>query len=342
MTRVSMRRWLAIALLWVACPLMAGDFEDGDIQHVAYPSWFKDNFLDLREDVAEARAQGKLGLMVLFTTEGCSSCAAFIQRSLGDPELSSRVRSHFDAIGLEIFSDAEMVDPQGDPMRVKAFAKRAGAGFAPTLLFYGEDGALLFRGVGYYPPERFRLVLDYLTEDHAPRMTFAAYVAGQTPALTSEVPGEGLRGDPLFAEPPYALDRRHVTAQRPLAVIFETEGCADCKELHDGVLARSEVRDLLKQFDVVQLDARDSEIPVLTPTGQRKTPSAWYAAAGLSYLPAMLLFDENGREVLRTDAPVFRARMVNALSYVLERAYEKGWTYQRFARSKAMERSRTP
>jgi hypothetical protein len=29
---------------------------------------------------------------------------------------------------------------------------------------------------------------------------------------------------------------------------------------------------------------------------------------------------------------------MNSLNYVLEGAYEKGWTYQRFARSKAMEK----
>ena len=30
--------------------------------------------------------------------------------------------------------------------------------------------------------------------------------------------------------------------------------------------------------------------------------------------------------------------MMNALLYTLERAYENDWTYQRFARSKALER----
>jgi hypothetical protein len=30
--------------------------------------------------------------------------------------------------------------------------------------------------------------------------------------------------------------------------------------------------------------------------------------------------------------------MMNAMSLVLERAYEKGWTYQKMARTKASER----
>ena len=32
--------------------------------------------------------------------------------------------------------------------------------------------------------------------------------------------------------------------------------------------------------------------------------------------------------------------MLNATNLVLERAYEKGWHYQRFARTKAIERNR--
>ena len=31
--------------------------------------------------------------------------------------------------------------------------------------------------------------------------------------------------------------------------------------------------------------------------------------------------------------------MMNSLNYMLEATYEKGWTYQRFARTKAIARS---
>lgn len=52
----------------------------------------------------------------------------------------------------------------------------------------------------------------------------------------------------------------------------------------------------------------------------------------------LVFFDEQGREVLRTDALVLRQRMLNSLHYVLERAYDQDWTYQRFARARALER----
>jgi hypothetical protein len=52
----------------------------------------------------------------------------------------------------------------------------------------------------------------------------------------------------------------------------------------------------------------------------------------------MLFFDEHGNEVLRTDALVLNQRMMNSLNFVIEQAYMKGWTYQRFARSKGAEK----
>ncbi len=332
--------WILLAAFAFAIdnPSEAGDFDDAQVTHIGYPAWFKESFLDLQEDIMEARYAGKVGLMVLFTSEGCSYCAQFIRTSLADPRLAARVQDHFDTVGLDIFSDAELIDPAGKDTRVKQFALDAGAGFSPTLLFYGDNGRLLYRGVGYYAPGRFALVLDYLIGGHFQRASFRDYVATRTANEAQRPSGYRLRPDPLFSAPPYALDRSHSPAQRPLLVIFEGEDCKDCASLHDEVLALPEVRDLLGRFEVVRLDAGDAATPLVAPDGTRTTPASWYEETGFSALPALLFFEEGGREVLRTDALVLRQRMMNSLLYTLERAYEKQWTYQRFARSKGIER----
>lgn len=342
MIAVQLRRVLFLVILWVAGlgVSLAGDFEDAAIMHIDYPEWFKESFLDLPEDIDEARAAGKRGLMVLFTTEGCSYCAELIRVSLGDARLAERVQALFDAVGLEIFSDAEMVAPDGSQSRVKAFAERAGAGFAPTLLFYGEGGELLYRGVGYHDPARFAGVLDYLSGPQQEGQSFRDFILARSAERRSPGDGYGLASDPLFSPPPYALDRSRMPADRPLLVIFEADGCESCGAMHREVLALPEVRTLLGRFEVVRLDAEDAETPVLTPDGRRTRAADWFAETGLTGLPALLFFDEHGREVLRTDALVLRQRMMNALLYTLERAYEKDWTYQRFARARALERVR--
>ncbi|NEX20552.1 thioredoxin fold domain-containing protein [Thiorhodococcus mannitoliphagus] len=335
------RHSLLVFVLWLAGLglSLAGDFEDATIMHIDYPDWFKETFLDLPDEIDEARSAGKVGLMVLFTTEGCSYCAEFIRTSLADARLAERVQARFDAIGLEIFSDAEMVAPDGSQLRVKEFAERAGAGFAPSLVFYGEDGALLYRGVGYHSPERFASVLDYLSGPQQAGQSFRDFVVARSAEHSSAPADYRLLSDPLFSPPPFALDRSRMPADRPLLVLFEADGCEACGQMHKEVLARPEVRELLGRFEVVRLDAEDDETPVLTPGGRRTTAAAWFAQTGLTRLPALLFFEEHGQEVLRTDALVLRQRMMNALMYTLERAYQKGWTYQRFARTKSLERS---
>lgn len=334
------RTSLLLVVVLHICPvmLMAEVFDDSAVKHISYPDWFNEGFLDLSEDLDAAVAEDKLGLMVVFTTEGCSYCELFIRRSLGDSGLAARVQTNFAAIGLEIFDDAEMTSPRGMVLPVKQFAQEEGAEFAPTLLFYGKDGERLLKIVGYQSPERFAIVLDYLAGKHFRSESLRDYAKRQALPTLPETDRAVLKDDPLFAPPPYMLDRSRIVAGKPLLVIFESAGCAECVDFHAGVLAQDEVRTELHKFEVVRLDAGDGATPVVMPDGRRTTPARWFADTAFTREPGLLFFDERGREVLRTDALVQRQRMLNSVQFVLERAYEKGWTYQRFARSKGWER----
>ncbi|MGB5652072.1 MAG: hypothetical protein WBM59_18480, partial [Sedimenticolaceae bacterium] len=71
------------------------------------------------------------------------------------------------------------------------------------------------------------------------------------------------------------------------------------------------------------------------------TPAKWFADAGFSDVPAFLYVDENGNTVLRNDAVAERQRLLNMSGLVLDKKYLDGWSYQRYARSKAIERNRS-
>ncbi len=331
--------WASLALLCAVDAKAAEDFDDTVIADIRYPDWFKESFLDLPGDLSDARDAGKQGLFLFFSTQGCSYCHLFLTTSLADPELVARLRAHFDSIGLEIFEDAELVDFDGESTRVNAFALDQGVQFAPTLLFYDLDGQRLLRLTGYYEPERFALVLDYLIGGHYREEPWRAWLARREAASpqAAATPSE-LIADPLFADPPYALDRSQVPADRPLLVIFERRDCTRCPRFHAEVLADSEVRAALQGFEVVRLDADDPTTPVLAPSGERTNPAAWADALGFTQHPALAFFDEGGRAVLTSDALILKSRMMNSIGFVTERAFERGWTYQRFARSRAMAR----
>jgi len=333
---------LALTLALLLAPvgaLSAKDFEDAASGHIEHPAWFADSpFNDLEGLLDEALSEGKTGLMVLYTTQGCSYCEHFIRVSLGDPEIAARVQANFASVGLEIFDDREMTDPAGESLPIKAFADREGAGYSPTLLFYGKGGRRLVRQVGYQSPERFSLILDYLIDGHAGQVSLRDYLRSIADKEAPAAASPELRPDPLFMRPPYALDRSRLPAAQPLLVIFEQAPCRACDDFHRQVLALDEVRDLLAGFEIARLDITDDETPVVTPDGTRTTPARWWANSRFSRLPAMMFFEENGRPVLETDALVKRQRMLNSVNFVLQRAYEKDWTYQRFARTTAIER----
>lgn len=320
--------------------LQAANFEDSKISHVAYPDWFSNNpFLELNEELANARASDKQGLMVLYTTEGCSYCAVFVEKSLRDPDIAATVKQHFNSVGLEIFDDTSLVTPQGQETTVKAFAKQEGVMFSPTILFYDQEGKRVLRITGYQSPERFKTSLRYVIGKHYQSQTMADYVQSISNPEATPLSTARLREDPLFTRPPYILQRNVIAASQPLLVIFEKTACEECDAFHDKVLADKQVRDSLKRYDVVRLDSRDKKTVIIRPDGSRTTPASWYQQHGFSRTPALLFFNESGQAAIKTDNLVMQQRMMNSIQYVNERAYTKGWSYQRFARSKAIERN---
>lgn len=344
MTSARWYGWLPLALVGLVSSVPTGSglagIEGGD-RHTGHPDWMEPAFIDLETDLETAKSEGKRGAMVLYTTAGCSYCAAFIKRSLEDPVLQKRVRDNLISLGLEIFDDRIMTAPDGADLSIKAFAEQQGAGMAPTLLFFDAEGRRTLRAVGYQTPERFAVMLDYLIDGRPDSQTFREYLAhrlGKKRSDASRYPA--LRADPLFASPPYALARQPVAADRPLLVLFERTGCAACEHFHRDVLSLDEVRAVLGRFDVVRLDADDDETSVLAPDGQRTTPAKWYVAEGFTQVPALLFVDETGNAVLRNDAVTEGNRLLNMSGLVLDKKYLEGWSYQRYARNKAIERNR--
>lgn len=180
-------------------------------------------------------------------------------------------------------------------------------------------------------------MLDYVAGGHHRTLSYRDYLARQASGRPAAGQPASLVRDPLFDRPPYVLDRRR-PAGKPLLVLFERPGCEACREFHAHVLSDPEVRSLLARFQAVQLDARDAATPVLAPDGRRLTPLRWAEELGLAHLPAMVFFDEAGREVLRNDALSYRQRTQRSLQFVLDKAYLRGILFQRYTREKSMER----
>jgi thioredoxin-related protein len=314
-------------------------FDDGAVTPFQHPAWFKQSFYDLRDDLDEARRAGKRGVALFFTTQGCAYCRRMLQTTFADPKFIDRMGDAFDVISLEMFADTEITDWRGDTLRIKRFAVREGAQFSPTLIFYDTAGRRLLRLVGYYPARHLHLALDYLADPLGSAQSFRAWLAQRRQAeRVVEADTAGAAEDALFTPPPYQLDRSRFMAQQPLLVIFNARDCTACSDFREQVLSEPAVGEALGELSVVYLDTGDTTTPLVTPDGKVTTPAAWHHELDLTRLPALVWFDERGNTVLKTDALVLKARFTNALGYVKDRAYARGLTFQRYARTQRLQR----
>jgi len=331
-------------LIWLllSAPLAASAAEETDVfefddtpleQPLEYPDWFKLSFLDLRDDLAEAVAAGKQGLIVYFGQAHCAYCKMLLQVNFGKPDIIAYTRRNFDVVPIDIWGPEEVTDLQGRQLSEREFALREGTNFTPSLIFYDAQGRVAFRLRGYYPPYKFRAALEYVVDGYYRQEPFADYLA-RGDAGTAFEPGD-LNEEDFFIPPPQDLDRSRLAGERPLMVFFEQGNCHACDVLHSQPLRDPAIRRRIRGFDNVQLDIR-SDTPVVTPAGERTTAKAWARELGLFYTPSLLFFDERGREIIRVDSVVRFYRLRNVFDYITSRGYLSEPNYQRWRVSRGL------
>lgn len=301
-----------------------------DLKH---PEWFKHSFLDLRDDLSEARAAGKRGVIIFFSQSACQHCQAFLDTTLKEPDIRERLQKNYDIIGLDIFNDLEVTTVDAKKMAIKDFAQVEKARFTPTLVFYGVENERLMCIVGFYPPEKFRKVLDYIDGEYFKRETFSAYIQHIMANTTTQ---QRLTVDhSLFAKPPYDLQR--ALAKKPAMVIFDRGDCAACVRFRERVLGFEKVRELLGKYYAIHIDRTDNTTRLVDPKGRTITPQQWTQELELTYEPSVLFFDTNGDEVHRLDSEVGEYRVMGSMEYVLAQGYKQYSQYQRWRREQVIQ-----
>jgi len=291
------------------------------------PDWFKQSFLDIREDIREATAQGKR-LMLYFYQDGCPYCAKLLDTNFALRDITEKTRSNLDVIAINLWGDREVVDFSGATTTEKKFAEALKVMFTPTLLFLDEQGQVVMRLNGYYPPQKFGAVVDYVGQRLEQKVSFRDYWSEQAPQAST---GK-LHRDASHLQPPYRLAER--VSGKPLLVFFEQLDCRECDELHLDILQRPESTGLLARFDVVLLDMQ-SKTPLQAPDGRQTTASDWASQLNIQYVPSMVMFSTAGKEVFRTEAYLKAFHMQSAMDYVVSGAYLEQPNFQRFLQARA-------
>ena len=289
------------------------------------PDWFKESFLDIREDVAEATAADKR-LALYFYQDGCPYCAKLLQEGLGDKTIGTLARQRFDWVPINIWGDRELTGFSGEPTTEKRFAADLKVQFTPTLLLLDEGGKVILRINGYFPPHKLAAALAYVAERREQMgETYADYFAASNPA---QAKGK-LHEEPGFLKHPLRLAENRDLSMRPLVVMFEQPTCKDCDELHEVTLRREPLAYSLSAFDAAIVNTYSTE-PVQTPDGREIPSRDWAAELRIEYTPSLVFFDAAGQEVFRTEGYLKSFHIHGALDYVATGAYIRQPNFQRF------------
>jgi thioredoxin-related protein len=290
------------------------------------PSWFKPSFLDLRQDISEATVAEKR-LMIFFHQNGCPYCAETINNNFSQKHIVDYTRKHFDVVEINMWGDREVTDLFGKSLTEKQFATQVKVWFTPTMLFFDEQGKVILRVNGYFPPHQLLAALQYVAEKKEDTMSFPEYYKKASPPSAS---GK-LHKEPFFGKPPYDFPKRD--GAKPLIVLFEQKDCVGCDTLHADILKRPATLEQVKRFDVYQLD-RWSDTPVVTPAGKKTTARKWANELNILYVPAAIFFD-GGKEVLRIES-MFKAFHTQSITdYIASGAYKQEPSFQRFLSARA-------
>lgn len=124
---------MAVAL---AMPAAAATTLGDDGLHKA--PWMRDTFKDLREDLAEAGAEGKR-MFLIFEQRGCIYCREMHEKVFSQDEIADYITDNFFVVQLNLHGDIEVTDFDGQTLSEKALARRWGIMFTPTILFMPEE-----------------------------------------------------------------------------------------------------------------------------------------------------------------------------------------------------------
>jgi thioredoxin-related protein len=129
------RHFLSIVAILMITPVFATTMGDDGLHKT---DWMRETFLDLREDLAEANAEGKR-LMVIIEQRGCTYCLKMHEDVFPDPAINAVLHETYFVVQLNMFGDLDVTDFDGTVLPEKAMTRRWNAMFTPMIMFFPED-----------------------------------------------------------------------------------------------------------------------------------------------------------------------------------------------------------
>jgi thioredoxin-related protein len=172
-----MRNWLAsgwlLAALLISPALTPTAHAAGNDP---YTHFFSETFGDFAEELAQAKAEGKQGVLVFFEMDECPFCHYMKKNVLNQPEVQSYYREHFLNLVVDIEGDVEITDFEGNSTTQKAWAEKNRVRATPVIAFFDLDGKQIHRHTGRTAgTEEFLWMGEYVAKAIYKQKSFSAF-----------------------------------------------------------------------------------------------------------------------------------------------------------------------
>ena len=141
-----------------------------------YAHFFTATFGDLPEEMATARTEGKLGMLLFFEADACPYCEHMRRKVLNQPDVQDWFRERFVNIAVDIHGDIEVKDFDGITLPMKVFAEHRRVYMTPVMSFVDPSGAEIYRHLGMIrTPEEFLMLGEYIEGRHYYDLEFKVF-----------------------------------------------------------------------------------------------------------------------------------------------------------------------
>lgn len=142
------------------------------------PDYFKESFLDFREDAEEAGDAGK-HMLVFADLKGCPYCAKMLKDNFETAEKDGGnlefIKTNFDSIHLNIKGSREIAFNEETEVAENKLAEALQVRFTPTLLFMNAKNKVVARVNGYRSSREFKQMLNFVHEKAYEKTDFPSY-----------------------------------------------------------------------------------------------------------------------------------------------------------------------
>lgn len=145
--------------------------------------FFDQTFGDFTEELANAREQGKKGILIMFEMDDCPFCHRMKMTVLNQPSVQDYFKEHFLIFTVDIEGDVEITDFQGQAISQKDFAfKQFRVRATPVFQFFDLQGQPIPRGRytgASRDAEEFMLLGQFVVAGEFEKTTFSRYKRAQ-------------------------------------------------------------------------------------------------------------------------------------------------------------------